>query len=140
MKIKTLYPITMAFVLSSCGDDSSDDAATASGTTRTATGAVEATDVSQLGLTGALSVDLPDALENSTSSGLRLAVGQKSMEACLMRASAQQVLQQVTMAGTTLSVISKLKDQQFTEHSCHSRLFVDGASCGTETANRSTRP
>ncbi len=61
---------------------------------------VKATNVSELGLTGALNLDLPDALKEGSSS-LRLA-GAKSMEVCLMRESAKQLVQQIDMATSML--------------------------------------
>ena len=91
--------VFLAGMAVSCG--SSDDSGTSgSAAERTPTGDVEATTIDQLGLTGALNVDLPDALEESSSS-LRL-VGQKSMEACLMKESAKQMSQQIAMASSML--------------------------------------
>lgn len=100
--MKTSQFFSMIFVgfgLISCG--SSDDESSESTSTRTTTGTVEATDVSQLGLTGALQMDLPDALSDSDSSSLNL-VGEKSIEACLMRESASQLLQQITAASSVV--------------------------------------
>lgn len=88
--------------LAACGSSSSNDTAAASntGTTRTpGNSTVQATNVSELGLTGALSIELPAAL--SEGSSLRLA-GSKSMEACLMRESAKQLVQQIDMATNML--------------------------------------
>jgi hypothetical protein len=56
--------------------------------------------VDELGLTGALNISLPAALSDSGSS-LRLA-GKKSMEACLMRESAKQLVTQIKMISSTL--------------------------------------
>jgi hypothetical protein len=56
--------------------------------------------VDELGLTGALNISLPAALSDSGSS-LRLA-GSKSMEACLMRESAKQLVTQIKMISSTL--------------------------------------
>ncbi|SMF12398.1 hypothetical protein [Pseudobacteriovorax antillogorgiicola] len=100
MKKGIIIPALVSMMgLVSCGD-SSDDSSGDSASTRTTTGTVEASTVSDLGLTGALSLDLPDALED-TSSSLRLQ-GSKSMEACLMRASAKQLITQIQMAASTL--------------------------------------
>ncbi len=89
--------------LAACGKSSSNDAATASntGTTRTpgTNSSVQATSVSELGLTGALSIELPAALTEGSS--LRLA-GSKSIEACLMRESAKQLVQQIEMSTNML--------------------------------------
>lgn len=103
MKSIRLYlTFLSAFGVFACGG-SSDDGGTDSTatTTRTTTGAVEAADVSQLGLTGALSLDLPSALEDSSGS-LRLQSGQKSIEACLIRESAKQLVTQISMASSLL--------------------------------------
>lgn len=87
--------------LTACGkSSSSSDPATTTGTTRTPTGTVQAASVDELGLTGALNINLPAALSDSGSS-LRLA-GQKSMEACLMRESAKQLVTQIKMISSTL--------------------------------------
>jgi len=103
MRIKIVPAILTLAGLAACGkSSSSNDAATGSttGTTRTATGAVQATSVDELGLTGALNISLPGALADSSGS-LRLA-GQKSIEACLMRESAKQLVTQIEMISSTL--------------------------------------
>jgi hypothetical protein len=86
--------------LAACGKSSSKSDTAATGTTRTPTGTVQATSVDELGLTGALNISLPAALSDSGSS-LRLA-GKKSMEACLMRESAKQLVTQIKMISSTL--------------------------------------
>jgi len=103
MLIKIIPAILTLAGLAACGKSSSNDvAATASttGTTRVATGSVKATNVKELGLTGALNISLPEALTESSGS-LRL-VGQKSIEACLMRESAKQLITQIGMISGTL--------------------------------------
>lgn len=103
MRIKIVPAILTLAGLAACGkSSSSNNAATAptTGTTRTATGAVQATSVDELGLTGALNISLPDALADSSGS-LRLA-GTKSIEACLMRESAKQLITQIDMISSTL--------------------------------------
>jgi hypothetical protein len=89
--------------LVACGKSSSDGSSTAAttGTTRTPTGTVQAASVDELGLTGALNINLPPALSSSGST-LRLSGGQKSMEACLMRESAKQLVTQIKMISSTL--------------------------------------
>jgi hypothetical protein len=102
MKAYKIVPAILTLAgLTACGGSSSksDAAATTTGTTRTPTGAVQATSVDELGLTGALNISLPAALSEGTS--LRLA-GQKSMEACLMRESAKQLVTQIKMISSTL--------------------------------------
>ncbi len=92
--------VTLSLSIVSCGTSSDDSGSNSSTITRTTTGSVEANDVTQLGLSGALQLDLPDALEDSSGS-LRLA-GSKSIEACLMRESAKQLVQQISMASSML--------------------------------------
>ncbi|HYX31584.1 MAG TPA: hypothetical protein VE954_00630 [Oligoflexus sp.] len=107
MYSKIIPAILTVAGLAACGQSSSksDDTTattggTTTGTTRTATGAVQATSVDELGMSGALNIVLPDAISDG-SSGLRLA-GQKSMEACLMRESAKQLVTQIDMISSTL--------------------------------------
>lgn len=102
MKAYKIVPAILTLAgLTACGGSSSksDATATTTGTTRTPTGAVQATSVDELGLTGALNISLPAALSDGTS--LRLA-GDKSTEACLMRESAKQLVTQIKMISSTL--------------------------------------
>ncbi len=103
MRSKIIPAILTLAGLAACGKSSKTDTAAealSTGTTRTATGSVKATSVNELGLTGALNISLPDALKDSSGS-LRL-VGQKSIEACLMRESAKQLVTQIEMISSTL--------------------------------------
>lgn len=94
--------LTLAGLVACGKSSSSGDSATATtGTTRTPTGTVQASSVDELGLTGALNINLPKALSDSGSS-LRLDGGQKSTEACLMRESAKQLVTQIKMISSTL--------------------------------------
>ncbi len=89
--------------LVACGKSSSSSDPTTgatTGTTRTPKGSVEAASVDELGLTGALKLDLPPALTEGSGS-LRLTAA-KSMEACLMRESAKQLVTQIKMISGTL--------------------------------------
>jgi hypothetical protein len=101
MKAYKIVPAILTLAgLAACGKSSSkSDVAATTGTTRTPTGTVQAASVDELGLTGALNISLPAALSEGTS--LRLA-GQKSMEACLMRESAKQLVTQIKMISSTL--------------------------------------
>ncbi len=109
MRIGKLFvSLTMTSLLSvSCGgsgDDESKDPAASEETTsteRTSSGSVQASSVTELGLTGALAINLPDALKD-TSASLALTAGQKSMEACLMKQSANQLVTQITFATSML--------------------------------------
>ena len=99
MYLKEFSVLLVSAGLASCGSGSSDDNATNSG--RTTTGAVEASDVGKLGLSGALNINLPDAL-SSGSSSLRLQDSSKSIEACLMRSSANESVTQISMAANII--------------------------------------
>ncbi|HET9241115.1 MAG TPA: hypothetical protein VFO10_27870 [Oligoflexus sp.] len=104
MNANKMVPAILTFAgLVACGKSSSksDAAANNTGTTRTPSGTVQAASVDELGLTGALNINLPPALSEGTS--LRLAEDQKkSMEACLMRESAKQLVTQIKMISSTL--------------------------------------
>ncbi len=81
--------------LTACGKKSSDSADTGTSlTTRNpGTSKVQATNVSELGLTGALQIELPAAVASKKTS-LKL-VESKSIEACMMRESAKQLVTQI---------------------------------------------
>jgi hypothetical protein len=104
MHANKMFPAILTLAgLAACGKSSSNgssDAGSTTGTTRTATGSVQAASVDELGLTGALNIELPAALSEGSGS-LRLA-GPKSMEACLMRESAKQLVTQIEMISSTL--------------------------------------
>lgn len=98
---KLFHGVLLSALVFSCSSD--DESTTAADTTsRTATGTVEATSIDELGLTGALNVELPDSLSDSSTSLALLQTGSKSVEACLMRSSAKQMIQQVEMASSML--------------------------------------
>jgi hypothetical protein len=104
-KIYYVSGILSVLGLWACGKSSNDTnsaaTGTSSGTTRVpgAGTNVLATNINELGLSGALKIELPQSLQGGT--GLRL-VGQKSIEACLMRESAKQLLQQIESATSTI--------------------------------------
>jgi hypothetical protein len=128
MKVKTisyLLTFTTAAFLANCGKKTTEEDV-ASDDDKADLAEVE--DVSQLGLSGALNISMPEALDQTESTGLRLAASKRSREACRIGSTIKEVTEQINSFSSFLCHLEVEKDK--IKFGTKYRVMFDGKEFG----------